>query len=290
MDPAEQPKEEFSGVLSDASRWAHIEIRPGDIVVNTPPKSGTTWVQSILAMLIAGDVGVDADTSMKSPWIDIKFRPIEEVNARLGAQDHRRQMKSHTPFKALPWWDGVRYVCVYRHPIDVHFSFRKHVQNMAFDGLDAFYPDDPRESFRLFLEGCDPDATPLDTLVAHYRCSLARQGRENLLLLHYRDMLADLSGAVAGIAAHIGYDGPSTFLDDVTEAASFSSMRSHAARFAPGAGTGFWHDDTGFFDSASCNKWQGVLSDADLTDYDARIGALLSAEDRVWLEWGSAGA
>jgi aryl sulfotransferase len=55
------------------------------------PKSGTTWLQGILAMLIAGDAEVDAQTSMKSAWIDINIRPVEDVMARLAASTTRRR-------------------------------------------------------------------------------------------------------------------------------------------------------------------------------------------------------
>ncbi|MEO0676697.1 MAG: sulfotransferase domain-containing protein [Pseudomonadota bacterium] len=287
LSPREVASADYSGEVSDPSRWASFAARPGDIVVNTPSKSGTTWVQGILAMLIAEDPGVEADISLKSPWIDIKFRDWEETCARLEAQTHRRQVKSHTPYDGLPWWDELRYISVYRHPIDVHFSFRAHVDNMAYDMLKRFFPEDPRESFAAFLEGGEPDAMPLSTIVAHYKCALARRGRENLLILHYRDMLRDLRGAVAQIAAHTGLAGAPSLLDEVTEAATFENMRENCARFTPSAGQGVWLSDAGFFANAGCNKWEGVLADADLAAYDARISELLTLEDRAWLEWGS---
>ncbi|MCH2075325.1 MAG: sulfotransferase domain-containing protein [Rhodobacteraceae bacterium] len=200
LTPFETPSEDFSGSLSDPSRWDGLAVREGDIVVNTPAKSGATWVQSILAMLIAQDTNVAAQISLKSPWIDIKFRPLEDVAARLEAQDHRRQFKSHTSYQGLPWWSELRYISVYRHPLDVHFSYRRHVANMSFGILGEFFPDDPRESCTLFLEGDNPDAMPLKTIVAHHKGALARRGRENLLMLRYNDMQRDFGKAVRQIA------------------------------------------------------------------------------------------
>jgi aryl sulfotransferase len=193
----------YTDSVSDSSRWDAFVPRVRDIVVSTPPKSGTTWTQGILAMLIAGDPEVDAQTSMKSPWIDFTMRDLGEVMARLEAQEHRRQVKTHTPFDGIPFWPQIRYVTVYRHPIDVHFSYRKHLANMARDVGQAPLSDNPSESFREFLAE-DVDHRGLGPILDHYRCTLAREPHENLIRLHYADMLRDLPGAVASLAAHVG--------------------------------------------------------------------------------------
>ena len=289
ISPAEHALRDYKGPASDSTRWRHYQPRVGDIVVNTPPKSGTTWTQGVLAMLIAADPEVDAQTSMKSPWIDIDIRPIEEVVARLAAQDHRRQVKSHTPFDGLPYWSELRYITVYRHPIDVHFSFRKHIRNMKLDVYDALYPEDPRESFRIFLEGDHVEAASLHGIVTHYREALAREPRENLIRLHYADMQRDLDTSVSRIAGHVGINHPPELMAAIVDAATFASMKANASRFTPSAGQGFWNTDAGFFDSASSNKWEGQLTRDDLAAYDAKISSLLTPNERAWLEWGAAG-
>ena len=289
VNAPELPQRTYSGPLTDSTRWEAFVPRAGDIVVSTPPKSGTTWTQGILAMLIAGDPGVDAQPAMKAPWVDFRIRDVEEVMARLAAQDHRRQIKTHTPLDGIPIWDALRYITVYRHPIDVHFSFRKHSANQrAADNMPELFPEDPSESFRLFLEGNHYDGASLDAIVTHYRSTRERAARENLLRLHYADMRRDLSGAVARIADHVGISHPPEMMAAVVTAATFDSMKANADRFTPSAGRDFWRDDAGFFDSASSNKWKGQLSEADLAAYDARIAGMLSPEDRAWLEWGSA--
>lgn len=289
MIKAPEPAQRAYGeAITDSTRWAAFVPRVGDIVVSTPAKSGTTWTQSILALLISGDPLVDAQISMKSPWIDINIRDVAEVMARLEAQDHRRQVKTHTPFDGIPIWDELRYVTVYRHPIDVHFSYRKHAANMKLDLEQDLYPKDPSDSFRIFLEGEHFEGASLRAVVDHYRHTLAREPRENLIRLHYADMLRDLAGAFEQIAAHVGISHAPDVMETLIEAATFDNMKTNAHRFAPSAGQAFWRKDDGFFDSATSNKWEGELTKADLAAYQAHMSDLLSPDEQAWLEWGSA--
>jgi aryl sulfotransferase len=229
---------------------------------------------------------VDAQISMKSPWIDIAIRDLAEVMARLEAQSHRRQVKTHTPFDGIPLWPDLRYIAVYRHPLDVFLSWQRHVANMTRD-IHKERAADPDAAFTYFLEGDHHEGVSLGGLVEHYRCTLDREPRENLLRLHYADMLADLPSAVAAIAAHVGIDHPPALMERIVKAATFDSMKANAARFAPSAGQGFWHSDAGFFDSAGSGKWSGRFNDAQLAAYDARMATLLDTEARRWLEQGS---
>lgn len=287
MATSDMPTKDYVSDLTDSRRWQAFQRRPGDIVVCTPPKSGTTWTQGILALLISGDPQVDAETSMKSPWIDIALRPLEDVMARLDAQDHRRHVKTHTPMDGIPIWSDLRYITVHRHPIDVHFSYRKHAANQkkAMFVSDRF-PDDPSESFRIFVNSEQNDGGSLIGVVEHYKSTLLNRERENLLRLHYSDMLRDLTGAMAQIAAHVGISHPPDVMASLVEAATFDSMQANAHRFTPSAGQDFWHKDAAFFDSATSNKWEGQLTADDLAAYDARISEWLTPEERQWLEWG----
>lgn len=289
LPPPELPTRRHVDFISDSSRWGSFAAREGDIIVSTPPKSGTTWTQSILALLIAGDPDVDADISMKSPWIDMTFRPIEEVMQRVEAQTHRRHFKSHSPLDCLPVWQSVRYITVYRHPIDVHFSFQAHKANVKAE-IGALEKDGtPQDVFHDFLKSED-DHVCLSSILAHYQSALQRDDRENCLRLHYKDMLRDLPKAFAQISEHIGLTHPEAVMEPLIKAARFDNMQANAGRFAPSAGQGFWKNDAGFFDSASSNKWEGTLTRGDLAAYDAKIAQVLSPADRHWLEWGNSPA
>ena len=95
--------------LADSSRWDGFEFRAGDIVISTPSKCGTTWMQMICALLIFGDANLPRPLTELSPWLDIQTDTISNVFAALAAQRHRRFIKSHTPYDGLPHDDRVTY-------------------------------------------------------------------------------------------------------------------------------------------------------------------------------------
>ena len=288
------PTQQYSGILTDSQRWQSYAPRIGDVIVSTPPKSGTTWTQAILALMFTGDPLVDAKPSVNAPWFDFRLHDIADIVAGLEAQTGRRHVKTHTPLDGVPIWDELTYITVYRHPIDVHFSARKHVANYPPGhaeeiGLDmGLYPDDPRESFRIYCEIAWEEHGSLKSVIAHYLRGLELEPRDNLLRLHYADMTLDLAGQMDRIAAHVGVDHPPEVMAGLVAAATFGNMKANADRFALGAGKEFWRNDKGFFDSATSNKWEGVLHEDDLALYDAAISELLTPEQRAWLEWGTA--
>ncbi|SMX27030.1 Glycolipid sulfotransferase [Pelagimonas phthalicica] len=66
----------YSGPLTDNSRWDSVALRPDDIIVVTPPKSGTTWIQTIIALLLSGDPEVETELSIRMPWVDMRMRDL----------------------------------------------------------------------------------------------------------------------------------------------------------------------------------------------------------------------
>lgn len=291
MDPI-PPTKFYPGRFSDPARWQAFKPRNGDVVVVTPPKSGTTWLQSILALLISGDPDVIADVAFKSPWIDFGLRDVDEVMARLEAQTQRRHMKTHTPFDGIPVWPDVKYIAVYRHPIDVHFSMRKHAANMISEighkmFPEAYFDPDISKAFDLFLNSDQIEMACLSLIVDHYQSAMAMAERDNVLVLHYADMVRDLPKAFDQIVGLTGLSHPHPSLEQLINAARFDNMKANAHQFAPSAGQGTWKDDAAFFDSATSNKWEGVLTPSQMTAYDTRISELLNPQDRAWLEWGT---
>lgn len=288
------PERIYEGTITDSRKWEQYVARKGDVIVSTPPKSGTTWTQGILALLISGDPEVDANPSVNAPWFGTNFSNTPEVLDTLAAQTSQRHVKTHTPLDGVPYWNKLSYICVYRHPIDVYFSARKHVANYSDEVAEERLADpeqfceNPREGFRVFLTSDrHEDHGTLKLIVRHYLECLKREPRENLLRLHYADMTRDLSAQMARVAKHIGISHTPAVMEQLVEAATFKNMKANAGKFALAQGRGVWRNDSGFFDSATSNKWDGVLTEDDLAAYDAAISDMLTPDQRKWLEWGS---
>jgi aryl sulfotransferase len=64
--PAEVPVR-YQSSDEDSARWLGFEFRPGDIVISTRSKSGTTWVQMICALLVFRTAELPAPLADLSP-------------------------------------------------------------------------------------------------------------------------------------------------------------------------------------------------------------------------------
>lgn len=284
----------YLGPLTDSRRWDQIRLRPDDVIVATPPKCGTSWMQTIVALLLSGDPEVEPELAHKMPWVDIRFREISEVAERLESMTGRRCLKSHTPLDGLPQHDQAQYICVFRHPLDAHLSYRRHLPNIPLTFFDHWYPEGDTDgvTFRRFLdggaEGFDGDAMPLAHIIQHYKAALARGGAANVSLFHYADMSRDLPGTFARVAALLGVAHPPDLLAQLVQVATFDNMQAQASRFAPGGGTGFMKSDKAFFHSGTSGQWDGALSAVEMNAYDAAMDSYLTPEERAWLEFGAA--
>ncbi len=290
----------------DSRRWSEYRPRPDDVVIATPPKCGTTWVQQIVGSLIFNDPTPRALSSV-SPWIDQRFQgSLEQTYATLESQTHRRFIKTHLPIDGLPLYDEVRYVHVARDGRDVALSSHNHfggnmpatVANFDRIGLEdptigrpyPRLPDDPAAFFRLWIttpavsgQSDGLTSTSFFDFVAGY---WAERRRQNVLLVHYADLSADLDGEMRRIAAFLDIDVDEALWPSLVDAARFESMKAVGAVLMPRV-TAMLDGGAGrFFNKGASGRWRAILSEADLALYQAKVREKFSPGLATWVEGG----
>ena len=105
----------------DSTIWNDIVFRDDDVVIASYAKSGTTWLQQIVAQM---QFGGDPDLTVAeiSPWLDLRVPPKAVKLAALEAQTHRRLMKTHLPLDALTFSPRAKYLYIARDGRDVVWS------------------------------------------------------------------------------------------------------------------------------------------------------------------------
>jgi aryl sulfotransferase len=302
---AHAPRKEVRSWTTDSRRWAHYRPREGDIVIATAPKCGTTWTQQIASLLVF-QTAEARDIQNTSPWIDFRLPPIESVVAFIEAQTHRRFLKSHLPFDAMPIYDEVRYVHVARDGRDAFMSWHNHTSHyspMAREMQSAAGEADetiarplpqPHESardhFAVWMTE-DPDVRLLDDAPASHFFHLekswwAARRRANVLLVHYNDMKADLEGEMRRIAAFLDIEIAESLWPGLVAAAGFEFMRANGATLLPRAAMSWDKGHERFINEGRNERWREALTPDDIARYEARAAREFSPALAEWLARG----
>jgi aryl sulfotransferase len=305
MADAQPPRTRYRSIVADSGRWDGFAFRPGDVVISTPPKSGTTWTQMLCALLIFDGPAFPAPLDEVSPWLDMYTRPLTEVMAALAAQTHRRFIKTHTPLDGLPLHADVTYLVVGRDPRDVAISMDHHAANLDWErflelraavigNADlAALPEipvpseDPAERFRSFVADEMPfPPLTLAWVLRHLDTGWQRRGEPNVAFFHYTDLTADLAGELIRLARVLGIPCSPERARELAAEASLTRMRERAVDVAPNASQETWKDVRAFFRRGGSGEWRERVSAADLAAYEARVAQLVGPELAAWAHGG----
>ncbi len=308
--------------MVDSARWDDFVFRDDDIVISTPPKSGTTWTQMICALLVFQTPDLDTPLTRLSPWLDMAAADLSDVLAQLEAQKHRRFIKTHTPLDGLPYHEKVTYLCTARDPRDAFMSMDNHHKNMRPEFIERMLEamrssqadrasgDGPEEADMLAIDG--PPISREETLRLQFREWIADDGLPwrddrpmgapsvfhhvqsfwrvrhlpNIHLIHYDDLLRDLEGEMRRIARILDIEVGEERWPELVEAATFDAMKQRASELAPESDKDMWNDRERFFHKGSTGQWRDILGDEELALYHAAVKARLDPGLAEWIESG----
>ena len=285
----------------DNTRWKQFTPRDDDIIISTSYKSGTTWMQMIMKHLIIQDGKWDTFHGF-SPWLDSRFRPIDEVIADLEAQTHRRFIKSHLALDGLPYFPHLKYIVVCRDPRDVFMSIWNHYANFTdqfYEDQDARltnsddylprYDDDIQHGWRLWMtQGWfewESEGYPFWGNMHHTQTFWDYRHLSNILFVHYNNMLDNLHAEIRRVADFVEIDVTDEYIDQIVELTSFQNVKANVDEVM-GEMRSFKGGSNAFIYKGTNGRWKDVLSEEELQLYTQACDRVLIPDCVHWLETG----
>ncbi|MDV6343462.1 sulfotransferase domain-containing protein [Nitrosomonas sp. Is37] len=284
----------------DSTRWDYFESRDDDIIVATSYKAGTTWTQAIVAHLLFPDGNFPAAPAEMSSWLDMRIMPLEVILNRLKTQTHRRFIKTHLPLDGMFYNEKIKYLYIARDARDVFMSLWNHYKGMK----DEFFtlmnmlpgrvgdelprpPDDIHTFWQNWITRgsfeWETDGWPYWSHLSNVQSWWNFRHLPNIQLFHYNDMLENTEREVRRMAAFLEIDVPENAWVDIIKAVSFAEMKRQGELYAPGGGH-FWKGGAQTFLHKGTNgRWRDVLSDKEMSLYEAACDRALTPECREWL-------
>ena len=200
---------------------ANFEVFPDDTWEVTYPKSGTTWMQQRVRLILSkGDGTMKVDSTI--PWLEAldatdNFHSISTL-------ERPRGFKSHMPYGrmpcGLPSSTPCKYIAVIRNLKDVAVSFYQHYNSRVYNGKCNW-----DEFISWFLIGDVQFGDYFDHVLGWWK----HREDENVLLLKYKDMKKDLHSIVIQVAKFMCHELSQDFVEMIAEKSSFASMKGDSS-------------------------------------------------------------
>lgn len=286
---------EFQNHHFDSTIWNDFKFRQGDIIISTYAKSGTTWMQQIVAQLIF-DGAPHVEVARMSPWLDLRFPSKGMKLLALKAQSHRRFLKTHLPIDALVFSPDAKYIYIGRDARDVVWSMYNHHVNAN----DKWYVDLNDTPGRV---GPPIERPPAD-IRAYWRDWMAKDGHPwwpfwdnirgwwnvrglpNVKFVHFADLKRDMGGEIKGIADFLEIKPSDANWDAILEHSSFDWMKKNAEKHVAGGGEWLAGGAGTFINKGLNGRWVDTLSASEIDEYESRAELELGSECAFWLKNG----
>ena len=279
----------------DSTIWNDFQFRDDDIVIATYAKSGTTWVQQIVAQLLfRGDP--DVEVAEMSPWLDLRVPPKDVKLPAVEAQTHRRFLKTHLPVDALVFSPKAKYLYIGRDGRDVVWSMYNHHANANQSWYDALNDTPgrvgppierpPKDIRRYWRNWMDRDGYPFWPFWENIRSWWQIRHLPNVTLLHFANLKRDMPREIRRIAKFLDIPIDESKCEAILEHCSFEWMKKNATKSVP-LGGAFWDGGAEVFINKGVNgRWADTLTASEIAEYGTRAVEELGAECAHWLATG----
>jgi len=207
--------------------------RPTDVVIATPPKTGTTWLQQLLHQLRTGGDMEFEDIYQPIPWQIMAYDLGMDINAEQPSYKKvknddfffPRVYKSHQRLSACH--PGARFIVTIRDPAGVWSSKYRFMLSWKSPKMKNFSGMNDLGFFSLI-----EDMSFGASLYEYYLEFWKLRKQENVLIICYEDFLKQTKRYIPLIANFIGLDPPTEeLIAEVLRMSSRKFMTEHISIF-----------------------------------------------------------
>lgn len=287
---------EFHNHHFDSTIWNDFEFRDDDIIIATYAKSGTTWMQQIIAQLLFnGEEGMEV--AEMSPWMDLRVPPKEVKLPLVEEQTHRRFIKTHLPVDALAFSEKAKYIYIGRDGRDVLWSLYHHhtTANDAWYGALNDTPgrvgppiERPVSSIsQYYHDWLDRDGHPWWSFWENVRSWWAIGNLPNVYFVHFANLKRDMPGEIRRIAEFLEIPIDEDKWESILLHCSFDYMKDNAVKSVP-LGGAFWDGGAQTFIHKGTNgRWREMLTNDESNKYEEMAVSELGKSCAQWLATGN---
>jgi aryl sulfotransferase len=284
----------------DSDRWSHYQSRDDDIIIATPFKSGTTWMQMIILGLIHG---IDKPPLLREVghWIDFRLNPEKNMVDCLEKQSCRRFIKTHLPFDAIPYHKNVKYLVVDRDPRDVFMSLWNHYYNMDVNIVNRHLPSEIKpiptcpecihEFWEMWLTKgyfeWEVEGYPFWSNLRHVQSWFDIRDADNILHVHYNNLLSDSVYEINKIANYIGVNITNNQVKALADYTSLKNVKTNIDKLFPGGYKLFKNGADTFFHKGVNGRWKNILTEKDEELYHRVSNSIIDKDCSEWLTSGT---
>lgn len=183
-------------MIIDGINWFHYwdietlhfglkyRARSDDLFIVIYPKSGTTWMKTIVYTLLTNGQPFDADYNdffSRFPYLELDDEQSIVSMQRPGA------LRSHLPMNRIPYNSQAKYICVIRNPKDVCVSYYLFYNKWAGVQRLSF-----NQFFELFIQG----RLPFNDYFECLQLTWERRHDPNVLLIGYEEMKTTIRNVI----------------------------------------------------------------------------------------------
>lgn len=201
--------------------FKEFSFRPDDIIIATYPKSGTTWTQEIVPLIMSG--GDPASVETLPTWERVPT--LETTQASVLNVEERpspRMLATHFQYNMMPpsFFDvKPRVINVMRNPKDV-FTSAFHYHGMASHLVN---PGPQSDFLHKFFEGKVMHGSWFD----HVKSWLNAEDKERIMHISYEEMMTDLKDSVARMARFLQKSLDAEAIEKIADRCLFKNMKQN---------------------------------------------------------------